>query len=81
MNVTYSTKFEKDLKKIKDKSLKLKIENVIINVENANSISDISNIKKLTGYQTAYRIRQGDLRIGLFISGKEAEFDQVKKTC
>ena len=79
MNVTFSIKYAKDYKKIKDKSILTKIENAIDSVENAEKITDIPNLKKIKGNKTAYRIRKGDIRIGLFISGNEAEFDQVKK--
>jgi len=35
------------------------------------------NLKKLKGFKTAYRIRVGDYRIGLFISNDTVEFARV----
>ena len=37
----------------------------------------IVNLKKLKGFKTAYRIRIGDYRIGVFIDGDIVEFARV----
>jgi mRNA interferase RelE/StbE len=79
MEVLFSAKFAKDLKKIKSQESINKVDTTIDNVEKASKISDIHNIKKLKGHENAYRIRIGDFRIGLFISGNIAEFAQIKK--
>ncbi|HRO41300.1 MAG TPA: hypothetical protein PL009_00595 [Flavipsychrobacter sp.] len=36
----------------------------------ANKISDVKNLKKLTGFNDYYRIRIGDYRIGIFLDGE-----------
>jgi mRNA interferase RelE/StbE len=36
-------------------------------VSDAETISNIGNLKKITGYKPAYRIRTGDYRIGVLI--------------
>lgn len=43
-----------------------KIAEIIILMEVAKTIREISNCKKMTGYKTAYRIKMEDYRIGLF---------------
>lgn len=65
MKVEFRKSFEKDLGKIRDKELLARIKAVIEEVENSNSLLDISNIKKLKADGDYYRIRIGDYRVGL----------------
>lgn len=67
MKVEFKKSFLKELKKLKNKSLKNLIAESIIQVESAENIAHIKNLKKLTGYDIYYRIRVGDYRIGLKI--------------
>lgn len=68
MNTEFRKSFEKDLNKIKDESLLQKIQAVIEEVENAENLLEVNNIKKLKADGDYYRIRIGDYRIGLTIS-------------
>jgi mRNA interferase RelE/StbE len=63
--VEFDKSFEKSIDKIKDKSVFPKIEKLIIDLENAQTIKEVKNIKKLSGFKTYYRIRLGVYRIGL----------------
>ncbi len=65
MIVEFDKSFEKSIDKIKDKSVFPKIEKLIIDLENAQTIKDVKNIKKLSGFKTYYRVRLGVYRIGL----------------
>jgi len=65
MKVRYEESFEKDLKAVKDMKLLKKIKGVLDEIKNAENLSDIRNIKKLRGYETYYRIRMGEYRIGI----------------
>ena len=67
MRVLFEASFEKDLRKVKDLSIKLRIKNHIEEIKLASSVKQIKNIKKLKEYDTYYRIRIGDFRIGLEI--------------
>ena len=64
MIVAFDKSFEKSLEIIRNKSLFQKLEKIIIDFENAGLFSELSNIKKLTGYKYYYRIRIGDYRLG-----------------
>jgi mRNA interferase RelE/StbE len=64
VKVEFRKSFEKDLGKIRDEDLLLKIKTVIEEVETAESLLNISNIKKLKADGNYYRIRVGDYRIG-----------------
>lgn len=74
MQVRYEASFEKDLKSIGDKNLLKKIKKVIEEVKQADDSSSINNLKKLRGYDTFYRIRIGDYRIGIEITGDKLIF-------
>ncbi len=65
MRVAFRKSFEKDLSKIRDEDLLLRIKVVIEEVENADRFFDISNIKKLKVNGDYYCIRVGNYRIGL----------------
>ena len=64
MNLRFDSGFEKDIKRIRDRSLKLRIENTIEHLERAKSLQEISILKKLKGEKNYYRIRIGDYRMG-----------------
>lgn len=65
MNIQFRSSFVKDLESLSDKSLKQRIRAVVAQVENAATLRDIANLKKLQGGRDYYRIRVGDYRIGL----------------
>ncbi len=67
MKVDFKKSFLKELKKLKNNKLKSLIAECIIQVESAENISSIKNLKKLTGYDVYFRIRIGDYRIGVKI--------------
>jgi len=67
MKVEFKKSFLKELKKLKNKSLKNSISDAIVQVESAENVAQIKNVKKLTGYDVYYRIRVGDYRIGVKI--------------
>lgn len=67
MNIRFEKSFLKDVKKRKDKTLKERIESVITEIKRAEERSDLTNIEKLKGHDSAYKIRIGDYRMGLFI--------------
>lgn len=78
MIIEVRSTFEKDIKKIKDKSLKQKIKQAIINVQQAQKLADIKNVKKLKGSTDAYRIRIGDYRIGFYYLNKKVILARFK---
>lgn len=61
MKVGYSKRFEKSVRKLSSKMLE-SVRRVIIEVKAAEQISDITDCKKLVGYENVYRIRIGDYR-------------------
>lgn len=53
------------LKSIKDKGLLNRAKEVIESVENANTLDELHNLKKLKGRGDYFRLRVGDYRVGL----------------
>ena len=74
MKVLFEKSFGRDLKKIKDKLLLQQVQETIDQVESAASIGDVSDMKKMQGFDTYYRIRVGDYRIGIEISEGQVIF-------
>ena len=74
MNIKFEAKFEKDLKEIKDRNILAKLKQIILNCKQAESLFQITNIKKLQGYDNFYRIRLGDYRIGIEVIDNEIIF-------
>ncbi|MBK9477475.1 MAG: type II toxin-antitoxin system RelE/ParE family toxin [Bacteroidetes bacterium] len=64
MIVEFDKSFEKSIDRLKDKTLFPKIEKFIASLESVKALSELSNVKKLSGFKTYYRFRLGDYRIG-----------------
>jgi mRNA interferase RelE/StbE len=71
VNIKFESRFEKDLKSIKDRNLLAKLKQIILSCKQAESLSQINNLKKIQGYDYFYRIRLGDYRIGIEIIENE----------
>ena len=69
MKARFKASFAKDLRGIRDRNLLKQIRAIIDQVEQAQSPQEISNLRKLRGKGTYYRIRVGHIRLGLIIVG------------
>jgi len=74
MKLLFEASFARDLRGIRDRQLRQRIQRVIDEVKEADGVGAVRGIRQLQGYQTFYRIRVGDYRIGLEIVGDEAVF-------
>ena len=66
MIINYNRKFKKDLERLKEKKIKAALKSVIQELKEKQSLSDIKGVKKIAGHPTAYRIRIGNYRMGLY---------------
>lgn len=66
MEVAFTKIFSKQIDALHDEALKSRLAQTAQNVILANTLQDIVNLKKMKGHQTAYRIKIGDYRVGLF---------------
>ncbi len=67
MNVKFSKQFDKQIDKLKNAKQKEAISEAVQQMLSANALSEIPNIKKMKGHDTAFRMRVGDFRIGFFV--------------
>jgi len=74
LNVKFEKSFAKDLENIREKALLKRVKGVIDEVKNADNVQEISSLKKLKGYETFYRIRFGDYRVGIEVVNNEIIF-------
>ncbi|MCB8979236.1 MAG: type II toxin-antitoxin system RelE/ParE family toxin [Ardenticatenaceae bacterium] len=77
MEVFYESSFAKDLKRVKDKQLLKRVRDVLEQVKAAQELGEISNLKKLQGYESYFRIRLGDYRIGIEVEKQTVIFVRI----
>ena len=64
MKVEYRNSFAKDLRKLKDAKLKAQVREIIERLEQADSLQQVENLKRLRGVEGYYRIKLGDFEWG-----------------
>jgi mRNA interferase RelE/StbE len=67
LKVHFREGFLKDMKALEDSALRKRVGEVIRQVEQATTLQDVRNVKKLKGADRYYRIRVGDYRLGLVL--------------
>lgn len=72
MNVLFEKSFLRDVEKIRDQSVKDDISDIIEIIKQADNPMTLSNVKKLKGHQSAYRIGSGTYRLGFFFENNMA---------
>ena len=77
MKTVFLAHFLKDLDKIKEKGMMVRVAEIIQQIETADSLGGIRNLKKLKGQGIAYRIKVGSYRIGVFIEDDTVEFARI----
>ena len=74
MKTTFRKSFVRDLKKVKDQRVRDGVQSVIAQVEAANNLGDVGDVKKITGTDNFYRIRVGEYRIGVAVERNVVDF-------
>ena len=69
MEIRYDRSFLRDLRQLRDRDLILRVEQVIEAIEAAATLSEISNVRRMTGWPRHYRIRVGNYRLGIEMEG------------
>jgi mRNA interferase RelE/StbE len=68
MRVQFTKSFAKDLRSHKkNQELLMRIQRIVENVEQAEAVTELTNLKQLKAEGRYYRIRSGDYRIGITI--------------
>jgi mRNA interferase RelE/StbE len=73
----FKESFAKDLRRLREQTLRRRIREAIEVVEDAGSLAEVPQIKKLSGAGSYYRLRVGEYRIGLIIEGETVTFVRV----
>ena len=77
MRTEFAKRFLKDLEKVKTPKQRQAISEIIEQVSKIDSFKKIPSLKKLVGFEDAYRIRVGQLRIGVFFDGETVLFARI----
>ena len=64
MKVEFSNGFERDIGRIRNQSIRERIEKAIEQIERIDNFTETSNIKKLRAGGNHFRIRVGSYRVG-----------------
>jgi mRNA interferase RelE/StbE len=67
LKIQFKKSFLKDVETLGNPAIKKRIRKAIIQAEEAPTLSQVENIKKLKGGENYYRIRVGDYRLGLIL--------------
>ena len=65
MQIEITRKFRKQVEDCKDQRLRSKVLQIIEDVISVETMNGFTNLKKLTGYKSSYRIRLGTYRLGI----------------
>ncbi|MGB0368711.1 MAG: type II toxin-antitoxin system RelE family toxin [Flavobacteriales bacterium] len=74
MKVEFSKQFEKQIDALKNPKQKKAIAEVVNLLLTVGKISEVPNVKKMKGHKSAYRIRVGDFRMGVFFTNPDQVF-------
>ena len=77
MEVEFRKSFEKDLSKLRDEALLTTIRALILEIEDAETLDNVSNVKQLKEEGDYYRIRVGDYRLGILLDEDIVVFVRV----
>lgn len=77
MKVEFLSHFSKDLERLNIANVKKATLRTIEIIESAKSLSEVPNIKKLSGHKSAYRIKLGNYRIGIFLENNVVELARI----
>ena len=58
--------FEKDVRSIRDKKLKIRLSETLAEIDNAKELADLSDVVPMSGHPGSYRIRIGEYRLGFY---------------
>ncbi len=79
MKVDFSKAFKKDIAKLSNQGLKQKLKRVIIRLENEKSLRTVPNCIKVQNHSSAYRIRIGDYRLGVYYENNNIQIARFVK--
>ena len=74
MKILYTKSFDRDIGVVKNNpEMQKRILEVIRRLREVESLDEVQGIKKIEGYETYYRLRIGDYRLGIKLAGDTLE--------
>ena len=73
VELSFRQSFLKDLAAVADPGVAQQVRASIEALEQASSLRALTGVKKLKGAKSAYRIRLGTYRLGLYVEGRQVE--------
>jgi mRNA interferase RelE/StbE len=77
MRIFFCSSFSKDLSTIENPDVLRQIDNLIDSIVLTDNLRSIDGIHKMKGSKTAYRIRIGDYRLGMYRLKEGIEFVRI----
>ncbi|HZG41619.1 MAG TPA: type II toxin-antitoxin system RelE/ParE family toxin [Longimicrobium sp.] len=77
MKTEFTGSFLRDVRKLPNGAIREQVDGAMLTVEAAPDLRSVSNLKKLSGSGSYYRIRVGEYRIGLSIKDDVVTFVRV----
>ena len=74
MKVEFRNSFIRDLRRVRDKSVKDRVNAEIQRIEEVDDLKKVSNVRKLSGSGNYYRVRIGEYRLGVLLNQDTAIF-------
>jgi len=74
LKTEFKSSFARDLRKLNDAAILARVQHLITLVKQTGSLDQIPGVKKLQSSGNHYRIRLGDYRVGIIVSGETVTF-------
>jgi mRNA interferase RelE/StbE len=74
MKIKFESKFEKDIRTIKDKKLLAKLKDIILEFKQASTLDEIKTVKKMQDHPSFYPLKIGDYRVEIEVIDNELIF-------
>jgi mRNA interferase RelE/StbE len=74
VKILYTKSFDRDIGVVKNNpDIKKRLLEVIGRLRDVESLDEVHGIRKIEGYETYYRLRIGDYRLGIKVAGATLE--------
>ena len=70
MEIRYGSRFARDVARTRNPDFRRRLEEVIEDLKRASSLTEVSNVRGIVGWEGHYRIRVGDYRLGIEMDGE-----------
>ena len=69
MEIRYSRNFIRDIRRVRDASIRRRVDRALDDLEAASTVADVAAVRRIASGGRLYRIRIGDYRLGFALDG------------